>query len=241
MTNPSEFWAIVPAAGRASRMGGSGPPKQYLQLAGRTVLEWSLAPLLERPDCVGVIVALSAGDPNWPQLEVARDPRVRVVEGGAQRTDSVRAGLHALKDRVQARDWVLVHDAARPCLSAAELATLIDTLRGDPVGGLLATPLVDTLKRADTSGRVAQTVDRHALWRALTPQMFRYDVLSQALNDAAERGIAVTDEAQAVELLGMKPRLVPGSGDNIKITLPDDVARAERILQVRAGESGGKR
>lgn len=179
-------------------------------------------------------VALSAGDPHWQELDLARDPRVRAVEGGAERSDSVRAGLRALRVRADERDWVLVHDAARPCLAHAELAGLIDVLREDEVGGLLAVPLVDTLKRADESGRVAQTVSREGLWRALTPQMFRFSVLIRALNEAENNRAAVTDEAQAVELLGLRPRLVAGSPDNIKITLPEDVARAERILQARS-------
>ncbi|HKE94329.1 MAG TPA: 2-C-methyl-D-erythritol 4-phosphate cytidylyltransferase [Povalibacter sp.] len=234
MNSSSRFWAVVPAAGRASRMGESAVPKQYLRLAGRTVLEWSLAPLLAHADCAGVFVALAAGDRHWQELAVSRDARVNAVEGGAQRTDSVRAGLRALQERADDRDWVLVHDAARPCLAAEELARLIAQVRDDDVGGLLAVPLVDTLKRADGAGRVAQTVSRDALWRALTPQMFRYGVLDRALAETMLRGIPVTDEAQAVELLGLHPQLVVGSADNIKITLPDDVPRAERILQSRA-------
>jgi len=205
-------------------------PKQYLQLAGRAVLEWSAAPFLARPDCAGVIVVLACGDQHWPTLALARNPRVQTVIGGAERADSVRQGLAALRSQLGDDDWVLVHDAARPCLQTAELAALIDRVRTDEVGGLLAAPLVDTLKRADDSGRVAATVSRERLWRALTPQMFRYGILTRALADAARRALAVTDEAQAVELGGFQPLLVAGSADNLKITLPEDLPRAERIL-----------
>lgn len=224
------FWAVVPAAGSSRRMGGGSLPKQYLQLAGRTVLEWSLAPLLARPECAAVIVVLAPGDERWRQLEVSRDPRVRTIEGGAQRADSVRQGLLALGSQLGANDWVLVHDAARPCLHPDELAALLEQLQDDEVGGLLAAPLVDTLKRSDDTGRVEATVSRAALWRALTPQMFRYGLLSQALAGAGQRRVEVTDEAQAVELLGLRPKLIVGSADNIKVTLPEDLQRAGRIL-----------
>jgi len=209
-------------------------PKQYLELAGRTVIEWAVAPFLERADCAGVIVVLAPGDERWRDLAPARDVRAHAVAGGgAERSDSVSAGMQALRDRCTDRDWVLVHDAARPCLERDDLERLIATLRDDDVGGLLAAPVVDTLKRADDEQRVAATVDRENLWRALTPQMFRYGVLSRALSAAAQRGVAVTDEAQAVELLGLRPRLVAGSADNVKITVPEDLERALRVLAER--------
>jgi 2-C-methyl-D-erythritol 4-phosphate cytidylyltransferase len=148
--------------------------------------------------------------------------------------DSVLAGLRALQHRAAAEDWVLVHDAARPCFSTTDLDRLLNELSNDDVGGLLAAPVVDTLKRADDGGRVSETVPRDKLWRALTPQMFRRDILQRALENAQARGIAVTDEAQAVEALGLQPKLVAGDADNIKITLPEDLARAERILKSRS-------
>ena len=148
--------------------------------------------------------------------------------------DSVLAGLGILQTRAAPDDWVLVHDAARPCLTAADVENLLIELRDDAVGGLLAAPVVDTLKRADDGGRVAQTVAREKLWRALTPQMFRRDILQRALEGALARGVAVTDEAQAVEALGLQPKLVAGDADNIKITLPEDLPRAERILKSRS-------
>jgi 2-C-methyl-D-erythritol 4-phosphate cytidylyltransferase len=216
-------------------MRTSGAPKQYLPLAGRTVIEWSLAPFLERKECTRVVVVLSPDDVWWRELPLAGDPRIMTALGGAERVHSVLAGLNALATRAEAQDWVLVHDAARPCLAAADLGRLIDKLQGDEVGGLLAAPLVDTLKRADGADRVLGTVSRDLLWRALTPQMFRFGVLKRALERAIADNVAVTDESQAVEGLGFHPRLASGSADNIKITVTDDLEQAERILQARRG------
>lgn len=229
----SRFWVIVPAAGSARRMGAA-VPKQYLPLAGRTVIEWSLAPFLAHARCAGIVVVLAEQDQRWPQTELARHAKIVTTTGGAERMDSVLAGLRILHDQAAPDDWVLVHDAARPCLSAADLQSLLDELRDDAVGGLLAAPIVDTLKRADDGGRVAQTVAREKLWRALTPQMFRRDILQRALEQALAQGVAVTDDAQAVEALGLQPKLVAGDADNIKITLPEDLLRAERILRSRS-------
>ncbi|MFC4312173.1 2-C-methyl-D-erythritol 4-phosphate cytidylyltransferase [Steroidobacter flavus] len=227
------FWVVVPAAGSARRMGAA-VPKQYLSLAGRTVIEWSLAPFLAHARTAGIVVALSPGDQHWAQTTLAGDAKVATTIGGTERMDSVLAGLRALQDRAAPDDWVLVHDAARPCLSATDLDRLLNELQDDAVGGLLAAPVVDTLKRADEDGRVSQTVARDKLWRALTPQMFRHVVLQRALESAQTNGVAVTDEAQAVEALGLQPKLVAGDADNIKITLPEDLPRAERILRSRS-------
>jgi 2-C-methyl-D-erythritol 4-phosphate cytidylyltransferase len=214
-------------------MGVAGAPKQYLPLAGRTVIEWSLSPFLERSDCAGVVVVLSAQDVWWRELPLASDSRILTAVGGAERVHSVLAGLAALAPSAELQDWILVHDAARPCLAAEDLERLIHKLKGDEVGGLLATPVVDTLKRADSADRVLGTVSRDLLWRAMTPQMFRYGVLKSALERAIADNIAVTDESQAVEALGFHPRVAPGSADNIKITVPEDLERAERILRAR--------
>jgi len=229
----NRFWVVVPAAGSARRMGAA-VPKQYLPLAGRSVIEWSLAPFLAHERAAAIVVALSPNDEHWSQLALAGDAKIVTTIGGSERMDSVLAGLRALQDRATPDDWVLVHDAARPCLSSLDLGRLLTELSGDAVGGLLAAPVVDTLKRADDGGRVAQTVTREKLWRALTPQMFRYAVLQRALESAQAKGIAVTDEAQAVEALGLQPKLVAGDADNIKITLPEDLPRAERILRSRS-------
>lgn len=207
---------------------GAELPKQYLNIAGRTVIEHALRAFLARAECRGIIVVLAADDRRFAELSLAREPRIRTVIGGAERADSVRAGLAALKEAAPS-DWVLVHDAARPCLSDEDLAALLEGLQHDAVGGLLAAPVVDTLKRADETGHVQSTVDRTSLWHALTPQMFRYEVLSRAL--AAGRG--ATDESQAVEALGLRPRIVCGSGENLKVTVPGDLVRAERVLVAR--------
>ncbi len=238
MSDSFKFWAVIPAAGRARRMGETASPKQYLTIADRTVLEWSLSPILARDDCAGVVVAIAADDTHWSRLPVALDPRVRTAAGGTERAHSVLAGLQALA--LSDNDFVLVHDAARPCLAADELSGLIEAVRNDPVGGLLAAPVVDTIKRADSEGRVAETVSRESLWRALTPQMFRFGILYRALTVAQQQGVAVTDEAQAVERSGLRPRIVAGRTDNLKITLPEDLTRAERILQ-EMQSSGGRR
>jgi 2-C-methyl-D-erythritol 4-phosphate cytidylyltransferase len=216
-------------------MGGA-IPKQYLPLAGATVMEHALRPFLARCECAGLVVVLSVDDAHWRSLAISRDSRIATAIGGGERSDSVRAGLQALSSRVQARDWVLVHDAARPCLSDDDLARLLESLYDDDIGGLLAAPVVDTLKRADRDGRVSSTVDRAMLWHALTPQMFRYEILLRAF---AARD-ATTDEAQAVEALSLKPKLVQGSADNLKITVPDDLVRAERILMARESREGGE-
>jgi 2-C-methyl-D-erythritol 4-phosphate cytidylyltransferase len=164
-------------------------------------------------------------------LGVVSHRDVSITVGGAERADSVLAGLHALQANDD--DWVLVHDAARPCLHADDLSRLIAELRSDPVGGLLAVPVSDTIKRADEQGAVLGTVDRKHLWRALTPQMFRFGVIKRALLSAREQSIQVTDEASAVEALGLRPKLVLGRSDNIKITIPEDLALAEFILRSR--------
>jgi 2-C-methyl-D-erythritol 4-phosphate cytidylyltransferase len=237
------FWVVIPAAGSGRRMSAAGrphsTPKQYLPLAGRTVIEWAVAPLLEHPGCQAACVVLAADDEQWQTLPVSHEPRICIARGGAERADSVRAGLAAVAAPVAVRpqcgedDWVLVHDAARPCLSMTDLQHLLDSLHADPVGGLLAAPLVDTLKRADAAQRVAQTLSREALWRAQTPQMFRCGLLQRALAAAATHGLAVTDESQAVELAGHQPKLVAGHPDNLKITVSADLQQAERILRAR--------
>lgn len=214
-------------------MGATERPKQYLELAGRTLLEWALAPLLANPMLERVVVVLASEDRHWRETTLAGESRIECAVGGAQRVDSVRAGLSRLAQEARSEDWVLVHDAARPCLTTEDLQRLIESVADDAVGGLLATPLVDTLKRADDDGLAAATVPRDGLWRALTPQMFRFGVLERALDAAVERGIAVTDEAQAVEMLGLRARLVEGDADNLKITTPPDLERAARILAAR--------
>lgn len=221
------IWVVIPAAGVGRRMAGI-IPKQYLALKGRTVIEWSLAPILARPEVAAVVIGLAPDDRSFASLSVSRDSRVQTTLGGAERSDSVLNGLRALQ--ANDHDWVLVHDAARPCLHAEDVDALINALRDDDVGGLLAAPVADTLKSANANQRVNLTVPRKDLWRALTPQMFRFGVLHRALLQAAAGGVSVTDESAAVERLGLSPKLVAGRNDNIKITVPEDLALAAHIL-----------
>lgn len=223
-------WVVVPAAGRGTRFGGE-VPKPYLDLLGRPVIEHTLRALLAHPAVSGAMVALAANDPHWPAWRELAGKPVLTCMGGGERADSVLAGLRALPASVPADDWVLVHDAARPCLKALDLSRLFAALKTDPIGALLAAPVRDTLKRADGDGRVEATVARGSIWRALTPQAFRRDSLTRALESAERAGIVVTDEAMAIERLGFKPLLVEGGEDNLKITTPADLAVAESILR----------
>ena len=217
------FWVVIPAAGIGSRMRADRP-KQYLQLAGRTILEHTLDCFLDHPRLKGLVLSLAADDPFWPALPCATDPRIQRVEGGAERADSVLAGLLRLVELgAQEGDWVLVHDAARPNLARSDLDRLLAELADDPVGGLLAVPARDTLKRIGADGRVAETVDRSLIWQAYTPQMFRFAALHRALADALVAGVAVTDEASALEWAGQAPKLVEGRADTLKITRPEDL------------------
>ena len=222
-------WAVVPAAGRGQRFGAERP-KQYLTLAGRPILEHSLRAVLDHDDVDGVVVVLSPDDSDWPGWRDIGGKPVITCVGGAERADSVLAGLHALPATVSDDQWVLVHDAARPCLRARDLARLLAVGQADPVGALLAAPVRDTLKRADQVGRSQATEPREWLWRALTPQLFRRGGLTRALEAVLRAGVRVTDEAMAMERLGLRPCLVEGGEDNIKITTPADLALAEFLL-----------
>ena len=217
------FWAVIPAAGVGARMAADRP-KQYLQLGGLTILEHSLLCFLDHPRLEGLVVSLAVDDPYWPTLPCALDSRIQQVAGGKERADSVlNALLHLHANGADDNDWVLVHDAARPNLARSDLDNLLGELAHDPVGGLLAVPAKDTLKRADTNGRVTETVDRSLIWQAYTPQMFRLGALHRALADSLVSNVAITDEASAIEWAGQSPRLIEGRADNIKVTRPEDL------------------
>ncbi|MPR03192.1 2-C-methyl-D-erythritol 4-phosphate cytidylyltransferase [Pseudomonas sp. MAFF 212408] len=217
------FWAVIPAAGVGARMA-TDRPKQYLQLGGRTILEHSLGCFLDHPSLKGLVVSLAVDDPYWPNLTCATDPRIQRADGGSERSGSVLNALLQLNALgASDDDWVLVHDAARPNLSRDDLDTLLAELAHDPVGGLLAVPARDTLKRADKHGRVVETVDRSLIWQAYTPQMFRLGALHRALADSLVADAVITDEASAMEWAGQAPRLVEGRADNIKVTRPEDL------------------
>lgn len=282
------YWLVMPAAGVGRRFGET-VPKQYADLHGRTVIEWSLAPFLYDSRCWGVVVVLGQHDPYWATVAArlpdvtgatrateasiaaaladatrvaeraaARIPRsdaegfsdpglslpirpavtlpkVVTATGGKERSDSVRNGLAALSGRAGADDWVLVHDAARPCVSRQDVDRLLDRVQSHPVGGLLAAPASDTLKRAGADKHALETVDRASLWRALTPQMFRYGRLREALDRALASGRSPTDEAQALEWIGERALIVEGSTTNIKITSADDLVIAVALLAAHSG------
>lgn len=226
-----QYWLVMPAAGSGQRFGSS-LVKQYAPLAGHSVIAWSLQPFIADPRCRGIVVALSPGDTGFAQLALATaDQRLRSCIGGARRCDSVLAALKALP--AGDHDWVLVHDAVRPCVEAAEIDRLLSRAADHAVGGLLALALSDTLKSDDGSGTVVATVPRQRLWRALTPQMFRFGALRDALEDAIGRGVSPTDEAQALELRGEHPLLVEGSPQNLKVTTAADLVLAELVLRMR--------
>ena len=226
---------IVPAAGSGARFG-AGLPKQYRQLAGRPLIARTLQRLLTHPAIEGVMVALAADDMHWATLALHFDKPLLTCIGDADRAGSVLAALRALPDDVADDALVLVHDAARPCIRHADLDRLLEAAQSDAVGALLALPLRDTLKRADAQARVLATEPRERLWRAQTPQAFRRGALTHALEQARADGIAITDEAMAMEQLGLQPLLVEGSEDNIKVTVAADLALAERILATQCSE-----
>jgi 2-C-methyl-D-erythritol 4-phosphate cytidylyltransferase len=236
VSSPSRRFALIPAAGSGSRFGAP-EAKQYVALAGVPVLKQTLAALQSAIALDAVYVVLAAHDTLYAERIGALDGVVPIYCGGSTRAESVRNGLAVIGEAATDDDWVLVHDATRPCVDRPALQRLLHELEQDAIGGLLAMPLSDTLKRADANGamRVNTTEPRDGLWCAQTPQMFRYAVLRRAL--AGDAASVYTDEAQAVEALGAKPRLVLGSPMNIKVTYPQDLVLAEAILASRVATS----
>ena len=228
--NNGAVWAIVPAAGIGSRMQANRP-KQYLDLGGKTVVEHTLQRLADHPRIQGLVVAVAENDPWWAQVLVTSDTPIHVVLGGSERADSVFNALTALAKLSDEDPWVLVHDAARPCVRHQDIDHMLDRLLAHPVGGILGMPVTDTVKRANTNGEIEETVERRGLWRASTPQMFRLNMLKDALKLAKVQQEIVTDEASAIELAGWQAIMVEGHSDNIKITVPQDLALAKLFLQ----------
>ncbi|MEY3807033.1 MAG: 2-C-methyl-D-erythritol 4-phosphate cytidylyltransferase [Pseudomonadota bacterium] len=224
MTQSIKFWAIVPAAGVGKRMQADRP-KQYLELAGTTVIEHTLLRLLQADIFSAIAVAVSKEDPYWPELPLSKHQTIITAPGGKERADSVLSGLKAIREQASDDDWVLVHDAARPCITTADIHYLINTLVNDEVGGILALASADTLKQVQGNS-ITGTLDRSHIWRALTPQMFRYGMLKAAL-EQTQGNPAITDDASALELTGLQPKIVEGRPDNIKITRPEDLALAK--------------
>lgn len=235
-TDTGRYWVVVPAAGIGTRMGAECP-KQYLQLAGKTLLEQTLERLLQLPQLAGILLALHPEDSHWFGLPLSRDKRITVVNGGQERSRSVLNALNHLSLEADAQDWVLVHDAARPCITLGAINELCRQIAGHSVGGLLGVPVGDTLKQIQAPTRpghfqqVVATLDRSLLWQAQTPQAFRCQLLRDCLTQALAQGASITDEASAMELAGYQPLMVEGRGDNIKVTRPEDLVLAELILQ----------
>ena len=228
--------ALIPAAGTGSRLGQAGP-KQYATIAGRPMIAYAVEALARVPEVHTTYVVLAPSDQVFERLAFAvpkdRAPRVLKV-GGPTRHESVLNGLQAMDTILAPKDWVMVHDAARPGLTSMAISTFIQAVSTDDVGGLVAMPLADTLKREDAAHpvpRVKLTVDRAGLWQAQTPQMFRYDILCRSLRRALEHGLVVTDEASAIEAQGLAPRLVRGNWRNFKVTYPDDLELAAMMLR----------
>ncbi|MBT8115211.1 MAG: 2-C-methyl-D-erythritol 4-phosphate cytidylyltransferase, partial [Arenicella sp.] len=210
---------------------GSALPKQYIELAGIAILQWSLAAILSDARINKVVVCIAENDNHWDSLPISKDPRVMSTPGGDTRAESVLNGLDAIASYAKDNDWALVHDAARPCLSSALLNKFIDALIQDPVGGILAMPCADTLKQSvPGSDRILKTLARDNVWLAQTPQMFRYRVLGDALRTAMKNQTTITDEASAIEGVGLEPRLIQGSSINIKVTTTEDLVFASAIL-----------
>ena len=225
----NSIWGVIPAAGAGRRLGGE-IPKQYREIASAPLLEHTLRALLRSPDIRGIVVALDPSDRRADAIQSLADVRVETIPGGAERVASVYAGLEALADRVTDDDWVLVHDAARPCLDYPSLSALIERARACGEGVILAEPVADTLKRVDGTGGISATVERADLWRAQTPQLFPFMQLYQGLGACLDEGVNITDEAMAVERAGGRVHVLAGPSSNIKVTVEADLAFAELLL-----------
>lgn len=236
MNKKQNIWVIIPAAGVGKRMG-SNTPKQYLNLNNQTVIEHTLDVFDKHESISEIVVAISEGDEYWSSLNINLSKALHVAKGGKERCDSVLNGLKFLESKAADDDWILVHDAARPCLRHEDLSLLLDTLEEHAVGGILAVPVKDTMKRSTGENIIKETVERKNLWHALTPQMFRFSILKSSIEEALNNNEVITDEASAIELTGNQPMLVEGHADNLKITRPEDLSLAEFYLHKQKDET----
>ena len=230
MSKKQNIWVIIPAAGVGKRMG-TDIPKQYLTLNGKTIIEHTIDVFDKHDSISEIVVAISKDDEYWPSLNINLSKPFHIASGGNERCDSVLNGLKLIENKAADDDWVLVHDAARPCLRHDDLTLLLDSLEEHEVGGILAVQVKDTMKRSIGENRIKNTVDRENLWHALTPQMFRFSMLKDSIQSALKNNEVITDEASAIELIGYQPMLVEGHADNIKITRPEDLDLASFYLQ----------
>lgn len=229
MSNIARYWVVIPAAGVGKRMGVD-KPKQYIPVNDKTILEHTINCFINRDEIEAVVVAISKADEYWPDLAISKHEKIITAPGGDERYQSVFNGLQGLKNKADDNDWVLVHDAARPCLNQSAIDRLMIELRTHDVGGILAMPCRDTMKRANESSEIVDTVERESLWHAQTPQMFKFGKLFTAIEKIVNENIIVTDESMAMELAGYKPLLVEGHQENIKITHKDDLQYIDLYL-----------
>ena len=222
------IWAVIPAAGVGKRYS-SDIPKQYLSLNGMPVLLHSINKFVKLDEIHEILVALNPDDKFWRKLNFSH-PKVKTINGGPERCNSVNSALEELSGRAENGDWILVHDAVRPCISDFDLNKIIEIVHDEDVGGLLACPILDTIKEVGDNLDVLKTIPREGLWSAMTPQIFRYELLKKALNAVLNSARSVTDEAKAIELIGLTPRIIEGDKTNIKITHPSDMVLAESII-----------
>ena len=222
------IWAVIPAAGVGKRYS-SDIPKQYLSLNGMPVLLHSINKFVKLDEIHEILVALNPDDEFWQKLNFSH-PKVKTINGGPERCNSVNSALEELSGRAENGDWILVHDAVRPCISDFDLNRIIEIAHDEDVGGLLACPILDTIKKVGDNLDVLKTIPREGLWSAMTPQIFRYELLKKALNAVLNSAQSVTDEAKAIELIGLTPKIIEGDKTNIKITHPSDMVLAESII-----------
>jgi 2-C-methyl-D-erythritol 4-phosphate cytidylyltransferase len=236
MERSDKYWVVIPAAGAGKRFGAD-VPKQYLTINGRYILDHTIELFLNISEVEKIVIAIAEDDQYWHQSHYAEHECVDTTMGGKERFNSVLNGLNYLDTYADENDWVLIHDAARPCLLNSDIKKMILKLKDHDVGGLLALPVRDTMKRSDENGNVNETVERNNLWHALTPQMFRLSVLKNALEELIKSDIDVTDESQAIEKMGLNPLLVAGDPGNIKITHKDDLNIAVQFINNKTGTS----
>ena len=229
MSKSDKYWLVVPAAGIGSRMGGD-IPKQYVSVNGKTIIEHTLDNFIDRKEIENICISISESDNHWPTLPISKNKKIITTIGGNERYESVYNGLCALQDKANDEDWVLVHDAVRPCLKKSTIDRLITDIRSHDVGGILALPCFETMKRVNNNQQVEETINREIIWRAQTPQAFKYKKLLLSIEKAINENILITDEAMAMELSNYKPIVIMGDEKNIKITHKDDLKHLELFL-----------
>ena len=230
MPKSNKYWVVIPAAGIGKRMGDD-IPKQYISVCGKTVIEHTIDNFIDRNEIENICISISESDNYWPTLPISKNEKIITTVGGNERYESVYNGLRAIQDKATENDWVLVHDAVRPCLKKSIIDRLITDISSHDVGGILALPCSETMKRVNNSNEVEETINRQTAWRAQTPQMFKYKKLLLAIEKVINEDIFITDEAMAMELSNHKPVVILGDENNIKITHKTDLKYLELFLE----------